>query len=694
MDPRLVGARHFEYNKVRLAEWQLNRRFGVAEHGIRARNGVGVPRAQERREVIEDISWALEEQFPSLTESRHRVATWVQREMATTPAENAWLSTLKFNGRSLGGLAGAGAGDALHGLLSTIERADIKLALLNFQLGFTDEMPEGLPPESRNMIGKARAELRRASRELKTFAILPYLDERSGLLADPHSEDEVLKLCLGDAYSDPIWSKLLRTYLGVLQVSEKKTLLAHILSGVAAHPEKKATISAVLDGFDAFGRRAKQALAASGFVSLERRRELRGAFNRADLPEPEEVEAQLKQAFGEKLKGVERIFPIAGAGTLNYAVTVTLTDPDTGRPRRSLVRIRRLGIAGRVINENRALEAATEILLHDSDPRVRKVAKRIEALRKGSFATMAPGGVEADLSKEPALRPVAEKVYRRPAPRRGGYRMEVVSEVLDYGRYFDRPPGQAQPSAELMENFSIYEHVSNQDLGAIRNPELRSELAGQILKAELEAIFKHGIFDPDGQPGNWLVDSENRRLVRIDYARVNPEALPTEARQSLRAVFGALIRPTPDAELLRTLVTHYDRIFDATPGVAPALGHAALAEILLDPGLPPYDSPHERLFFIQGRLEELLSARAGLPDLIISLQPDIEKTIESLSRINIFAEEHLKPGQYGRLFAKAVGANRVGLGVELARRQIRLNGAVPTARRWGKCLWDRLRSAK
>ena len=76
------------------------------------------------------------------------------------------------------------------------------------------------------------------------------------------------------------------------------------------------------------------------------------------------------------------------------------------------------------------------------------------------------------------------------------------------------------------------------DIGDI---ELREEIAKAIVESELIALFENGVYDPDGHPGNWPIDLENKEIVRIDYAQLR--AIPEEKRVAFRKVFSELIKP-------------------------------------------------------------------------------------------------------------------------------------------------------
>ena len=97
---------------------------------------------------------------------------------------------------------------------------------------------------------------------------------------------------------------------------------------------------------------------------------------------------------------------------------------------------------------------------------------------------------------------------------------------------------------EQQRLFSFYERINHTPLDDIGDIELRREIAKAIVESELIALFENGVYDPDGHPGNWPIDVENREIVRIDYAQLR--AIPEEERVAFRKVFSELIKPAPN----------------------------------------------------------------------------------------------------------------------------------------------------
>jgi hypothetical protein len=667
-DPSLVGDLAFEKNKIELAHWQIEKQLGISEIAKIERKRMVPPSKTEFREQVKKSYTLIRQQFPKESTARHEVAGWVQDKFITNEPETKLLSRLRINPENWAESALLGIGDANQLVKNLGETPSEKFQWLEYVVGVKKDPPSEIDKDDSADVLKVRRALRESRREVQSYIIMPFLDENDGILSSPESTEALTHLVLGEARETPALAKAMKTYLSILTIGERKSLYSYILSGIAKDPEKGSSLNVVLDGFGVFGAKAKQGLRTSGYLPPELRAQLDGAFDRVQPPDRGEIFTKMKKLFGGELKEVVSVRQLAGSGSINYGVVVDLKDPrdPAGKKfRRVLVRVVKEGIEGRAKNENEALVATTTKLMTDEDPSVRRLGKLIEEMRRHSYQTIGPDGAELNLAVERNIHAdlMADKRAGKAIPYesrkdKGGYSIELVKPLPEFHDQIERF------NESTGEQVSIYDFIDNVGLQDLPSDKERQKVSKRIVQSELDALFKFGAFDPDGHPGNWLIDQKQGRLVRIDYGqfrKISPERL-----KPLRETFATLLLPRPTAGAKKTLYDNL-RLFFEIPGqttrVSDELWKNAVDDILSSPDLPSFRAPHERLLFLQGELEKKLALELNQPDLSVQMSPELTAAVSSLGRINYY-DEHLPASEFGKMFVQSVGANPVKIALQ------------------------------
>ena len=674
-DPSLVGDLTFEKNKIELAHWQLEKQLGISESAKSERKREVPPSKTEFREQVKKSYTLIRRQFPKESTARHEVVGWVQDKLITNESETKLLSRLRINPENWAESALLGIGDANQLVKTLGETPSEKFHWLEYVVGVRKEPPSKVDSDDLEQVLKVRRALRESRREVQSYIIMPFLDENDGVLSNPESTEALTHLVLGDARETPALAKAMKTYLDILTVGERKSLYSYILSGIAKDPEKGSSLNVVLDGFGVFGAKAKQGLRTSGYLPPELRAQLDGAFDRVQPPDRDEIFTKMKQLFGGEMKDVVSVRQLAGSGSINYGVVVDLKDPKdpTGKKfRRVLVRVVKEGVEGRAKNENEALEATTTKLMADEDPSVRRLGKLIEEMRRHSYQTIGPNGAELNLAVERNVHAdlMADKRAGKTIPYesykdKSGYSIELVKPLPEFHDQIER---FAEGTGERA---SIYDFVDNVGLQDLPSDKERQKVSKRIVQSELDALFKFGAFDPDGHPGNWLIDQKQGRLVRIDYGqfrKISPDRL-----KPLRETFATLLLPRPTTGAKKALYDNLRLFFeipDQTTRISDELWKSAVDGALSSPDLPSFRAPHERLLFLQGELEKRLAVELNQPDLSIQMSPELTAAVSSLGRINYY-DEHLPTSEFGKMFVQSVGADPVKIAFQNSTQGVR-----------------------
>lgn len=660
-DPELVPSLFFQSNKLKAAKRQLERKFDLTRY---ARENPPGPHASVR-DVVDEAFVEIEELFPRAGLARTDLVRHVMDVLTTNQAETALLAELIPSMDDWSDIDGIEGVDAPHAAARYIKSHEDRLRLVRYLTGQDDEPPHLKSAKSYATSERFLESLRSARRfftdadsRVRMYMLQPLLDENEGLLSDEASTDKLHGMILGSYAGEPLLRKLFSTYLGVLQVGERKVVLGMLLAGLADSRENKASLRSILEALGPFGIKAGQFLYTSGVIPAEDRAQLESFLDNALRPTRAEVIEELEDVFGEDLGSIEYVGRILGSGSLNFIVEVRMRDPNGGEPRRVGIRILRRSAEGTIQSENAVWERVIALLREDKDSAVRRMASLAEEARSHSYLTLAPGGIELDQEVERKAYPFAREAYRARRSLRTGWKTRAVRPILDLQDGF--VPAEHAKRVSIIE---LIDHSPWRELGPGR---LRARLAAQVVRSELKAIFRKGVFDPDGHPGNWLVSLVGRFLVRIDYAQLRE--ISADDAKAFRDMMAALIRARPGAKTADRIMAAMLRVFRFENGEpAPDAVRSVVFEAVADADFPPYSEPTERLLFIQDRLERRLRD-AGYPDLEISLHKSARGALFALAKIGAY-KKWIGEGRYNRILARALGLSPLLLGIGMLLRR-------------------------
>ncbi|MBI3930027.1 MAG: hypothetical protein HY319_31095 [Armatimonadetes bacterium] len=640
----LVGSLTYDRNRIMLARWQLNQAFDLEGSWRRLKKpSAHLPYRKQCREVVKKAARTVDRQFPQACSAKNEVLSYIENRLVTNERETQRLERGKITLDNWYRQRGLAALDLPQGLNSMLDSNYDRLELMKFIVGLSDEKPRFMV--RRENEGKrhidwyfdglkaVRRNFTTSNIHVRTFLLQPLLDSEHGILGDPRCVEELTDLILGKYRQEPVARALFQSYLDSVPETERKVILGRIMAAFAERSGDGASIKRVLEAMGPFGIKAGQFMRSGGLVSGELRGELDEFFDNALPPGRAEILGRIKEAFGPRLRSVLNVRQLVGSGSINYIVLADLLEPGTGQKRTVVVRVRRQAVEGRVANEDAIWTRAIGRLACNPNPNISRLASLLDEARTHTMATLAPGGAELDLELERRHAPLARKAYASGPDPGTGYRIEVIKPLSTL---------QELIPDDLSQAISIYEYVPNSSLSDLE-PNLRGKLAAQIVGAELSALAG-GVFDPDGHPGNWLIDTEQHRLVRIDYAQL--KVLPQGERQSFPEAFrkslGALLWPRPDA---RVVAEQFGHLFEAS-GETPDL-EEAITTVLGRWDLPSYRNVHERFFFLREKLEDYYQQRGG-PEQQVRLRDTTRAALGSLCR-TLNYREHTGQEPYLRM---------------------------------------------
>ncbi len=656
--PEFVRRLMFDDHKKTLALWQLEREFEISSKGqLMRKQRSALPTPQQMRSEITKIRDFVDLQFENPSGQKNDVLEFVENNLITNDAETAHFKERKLrleNWHQSRKLVFLDSFDQLnHYLQSNFDRLD----LIRYVIGVQDEVPRFIQRGNTTFatdenVAKLRHLFVTNDIYVRTWLMQPLLNQRFGILSEPAIYEELVALILGDRAKDPVFRKLFDAYIKSVPESEAKLIIGRILGSFADSRQRKASIKVILEAMGPFGIKAGQFLRTSGLVGPELRAELDGFFNRALQPNRDEVFARLKKAFGENFVRSTNIWEVVGSGSINFVVLAEVKDPASGRIRSVVVRLLRDHVEGKLANENEIWEKAIAELRKDPDAATRRLAEGAEEARKHTYSTLGPGGAELDLQIELAAHPDAQESYARKNTK-SGFAIEV-----------SRPDAHAQKLVVESEQSrtSVYEFVPSTDLVHVPK-ELQKKIAMDLVESELRAIFVKGIFDPDGHPGNWLIDLHGKRLVRIDYGQLH--RLPPQDVNSLKRIYAALLQPSIGKKEVQALTEEISKLFEIdgpTPDIRSALMH-----IVQGGGLPDFKSPHERILFFREALESYY--RGSKPPVRVRITPAAQKILASISRVSIYREQ-IGDSAYLSILLESLGVNQTEFFGQLATREL------------------------
>ncbi len=638
LDERLVGKLYFDDTKLRFAKWQLNQRFGLIDAAGRRRLLPKGPRSQQAiRPVVRSLSATIGRQFPKNSALKDALIEEVEDAVRTNPAESRLLSEGRIslkNWYKASELAlvdvPTGVSNALHDNLNRMQYLEYLTGKRKSAPQVNQEMVRGFGAKDAGEAEDTLKALKRAFSEssvhARNFMLQSLLDHEEGLLRDPVYTDRVYRMVLGENYDEPVFREVFMAYLESAPKAERKVLLGHMLAssvGTSSAKRSAASLSDILSAMGPLGIKAGQFIRANGLASPKLLAELDSFFDAAIPPSRPKILADIDRIFGDKASRVQ-VNDLIGSGSLNYTVQVDLLDEKGRKLRTALVRIQRDSAEGRIRNEARIWTDAIGRLKASANPDVKQVGLVVDEAFQATMTTLGPGGMELDMSYERGVAPKAALAYERPAGATG-FSIEVARPIAGADDWI---PKELRKSAEL------YDFVGATPLARIKDPGLRKALAKQIVEAELDALFTHGVFDPDGHPGNWLVDTRNKRLVRIDYSQLQTD-LDRGDIEATRKMLGALMDRRPDTGQLDTIARGFERVFSVSAGVGEKDLRLAIERAAGSAEYRRAESGLQRLLALRDGTDRFL--KAGGVQARVRLGSTARSVVGSLSRIQGFS---------------------------------------------------------
>jgi hypothetical protein len=660
--PERVGHLYYDENKKKIASWQLEKVFSLEETNRKLKRGAEeIPPKGSVRLSVGRMKRFVDEQFKEKSAVKNDIVRSLENAVLANAKEIEFLASSKITVNNWYESRQLAAVDLPQQLSRALDRYQ-QYTLLLYLIGASETVPKfqnrvSLPKEfkdEREVSKAARRHFFEADIYTRTYALQPLLDETNGPLKDPHLTEKLFETVLGEHGKEGLYREVVRAYFDALPSGEKKSILAYVFSSMADAPGKPASVKKVLEAMGVFGIKAGQFLRTSGFASPALRKELDGFFDRALEPQREEIFRRLSQVFGEGFRPIQTVRELAGSGSVNYVVIADVAVPSKDA-RRVVLRIRRDSAEGQVANENDNWTRAIRNLNSSQSSEVRKLAAVLGEARSHAMETLKPGGAEMDLSIERRVYGDAVQAYGRERTNDNAFSIEVARPVEEL---------QALVPEPFQKLVSIYEAVKHVPLNQIEDPQLRARAAFEIAQAELEALFMRGVFDPDGHPGNWLIDLENKRLVRIDYAQLRRP--PLGELDTLKKTLRNLIAPRLDANARMTLANLIPAALNIQKN---AQIENLIQKFLADPMLPDFSHPQERLFFVRERLERELARTTG-KELTISFNDSMRSALSSLAKVQIYAEE-MGQNTHRDLLLRSLGLNPSGYKAGVAGHMLR-----------------------
>lgn len=654
LKPEIVRHVFHAHHRRKLARWQLNQRFRIDRVRSRPRKDHSI------RQSVHEIRAFVASQFPAGGQVRNDFVNWIQEAILTNRRETQMLNRLRVAGNNYERASEIEIADTGHAIAAALNNntermglyeylqgmrtdpPEIDIELMSEKLGFEmsrltfGEDREATRDDLHRLLLSARLSYQQADPVTRALYLHPLLGP-DALLASENHRTKLVNLVLGPNAQNSVFRKLFDTYQEALPVGERTSVLAYMLAQV--DELDCSPLKTVLEAMGSLGIKAGQFLRTSGMLPEEQRAELDDFFDKAIEPSRDQIFDALDRAFGANMENI-KVGRLLGSGSINYVVEGWIPHPRTQQDERVVIRVRRDTARGTVENENQVIRRVIRILESDPDAEVQQAARIAKEALDYAYSTISTR--ELDQKTERIRNEFAVSAYERTRPNSAtGLRTTVVEP---------RPALQALVSPHMQDAVSIYEAVPSTPLAELP-VEQKAAVATQIVEAELDALFKHHLFDPDGHPGNWLIDTEGDRLVRIDTAQLT--RISESDLYAFRHLILGLAREPSDPKMHHTILRHLESIFSMNP--SPTNLSSALQSVLEDPGFPGAEKFHERLLFLQEKLTAYYRNQ-GMSDFTIRLRSSrdgsaIQAAFSSIARTRRYLEEFGEE-QYRQLFAE------------------------------------------
>lgn len=652
LDPKRVQEMYFEKPAKELALWQIEQTLSLSKASQVASNK-NLPLNHVRPEVKE-LQSLIEQQFlgtkkiSPLSGLSDQILNDLEHKLLTTPAETQLLqksrASVRFQYNSAEHLVKASR-------LNLIEKLNAVKAfnqdeILPYISGLTEELPK---TNRTNLFGALKPLNEKAIRDIEIFKrelmeappsvrarTIQYLYE-----LNPPSPALARKLVLKDLQDHPIYRPVFDAFFEAYPKEVKAKIAGDIMSALNAEngvslgtSSAKFSLKTMLETRGAFGVKMGQTIYSLRIAEGPIQEELGALLNAADRPTRAEVIERTLNAFQEAKIPVQSIDQVIGSGSVNYVVKATLLDPETKKPVEAIIRFQRTGVQQQALKENEYFSNALKKLMKHPNPEVRDLALKANIARQGAMKTLELGGSEIDLSLERNTFPEAQRIYSKSGNRTlSGYMIDVSQP---------RPEFQKLVKSELQSEVSIYSFEKNTSWEKVANKESKEvlrKIAKDIVSVEMDAIL-NGNFDKDGHAGNWLIDPERKKLIRIDTAQLThiPKHELDKFKQGIKLIVNPYVTKYDAEKLSKAL----DGVLELDNG-APLWNRKMIDEIIHDPKLLS-SQPENRLFVFRDLLEEKLK----MP---VRIRPHANDAMIAISKLKGF-EEYMGKEQFKLLMAE------------------------------------------
>ncbi len=626
-DPKLVSRMKFNSTKNKLSVWQINEIFKLNEVADNlASSKSAFPLLNERRSLVRDVAQFIKKQFPEQSTLRNETLKYLEKKITTSRSESSYLKPYY---RHMGNWYKDDLLvliDSPHILFDKLKNSQQKYDAMLFMLGLREDIP-GIEfnPELRRAVQILREGYWGLPLEGKTLTLLALFDEHNGILSSSEYTEELMKIVLGENYSNKQIKVSFETYLRNLPVGEQKNILSHIIGTIADDPFKKPSIASFVSALDAMGYKGAQFLRATGFLPKKAREELSFVFDRASPPEQQSFYRHLEDLLGDNIKYIHHVEGIKNAGSINYTAKVVFRDPDTNKLVETALTIQKENVSGRIQEENKVLKKTAEELMDMRDYELKKSGMIIEETRSQAYQTLHVGGDELDQTKQRSKYESALKAYENLDSE---VRVKVASPLEKFQKLFKK---------KHQGRVSVYEWVEKIDIDDLSVNE-QKKILKQIVVSEDGAQFIKGLHDTDGHPGNWLITRDIKSpsgfsIVRIDYAQM--VELSAEELKQWKNLFKLLIRPKVGEGFVDEMASLLKFTFQLES--LPRDYEKTLREIIFQDDFPSAREPIERLFKIQEAFLDNYKMRALRGD--FKLSPVVQKQLASIGKRNIYQEK-------------------------------------------------------
>ncbi len=268
---------------------------------------------KEIRPAVIDTIALVTELFPKESIVRDACIDLAGRKLVTNPAETDALYGLSLNLENFHKSDGLAFLDLPDIVSKFFEKKEEKFVWLRYFTGKAslDELISvlgsrfGIKDKTLRTIAEhALINFQDASPLVRSFVLLPLLDDLEGLLSEESWRLRVKEMVLGPYFKNKIASAVYDSYFKSLPPGERRVILAGILAGFIDLEEGRSVfLRNLIYGLKAMGIKSAQIFRAAGFAPPELHKELDEVFDAASPVRRDLGLKSLRQAFGQELEG-------------------------------------------------------------------------------------------------------------------------------------------------------------------------------------------------------------------------------------------------------------------------------------------------------------------------------------------------------------------------------------------------------